>query len=146
MVWTVRRSNPSGRDFPNPSRPAHPASYTMGTGAWRWTPTPPSIAEVEGRVELYICSPSGPSWSVIGLTLPFTLTLSQLLYINMRNFTVIIKILYTKYTGYYQHEWRQGLQTSTKHVTSWCVHGHEPTGNWLAGWATTSFSQWLRHV
>ena len=27
---------------------------------------PPSSAEVEGRVELYICSNSGPSWPVIG--------------------------------------------------------------------------------
>ena len=27
---------------------------------------PPSSAKVEGRVELYICSPSGPTWSVIG--------------------------------------------------------------------------------
>jgi len=31
----------------------------------------PSSAEVEGRVELYI-SPSGPSWPVLGWTLPFT--------------------------------------------------------------------------
>ena len=29
-----------------------------------------SSAEVEGRVELYICSPSRPSWSVIGWPLP----------------------------------------------------------------------------
>ena len=31
---------------------------------------PPSSAKVEGRVQLYICSPSGPSWPVLGLTLP----------------------------------------------------------------------------
>ena len=37
---------------------------------------PPSSTEVEGRVELYICSPSGPSWPVIGWPLPFTFTLS----------------------------------------------------------------------
>ena len=36
-------------------------------GAWRWPPTT-SSAEVEGRVELYICSPSGPSWPVLGRT------------------------------------------------------------------------------
>ena len=41
-------------------------------GAWRWSSTP-SVAEVEGRVELYICSPSGPSWTVIGGTLPLPL-------------------------------------------------------------------------
>jgi hypothetical protein len=31
---------------------------------------PPSSAEVEGRVEIYICSPSGHSWLVIGWTVP----------------------------------------------------------------------------
>ena len=32
---------------------------------------PPTYsAEVEGRVELYICFPFGPSWPVIGRTLP----------------------------------------------------------------------------
>ena len=41
------------------------------SGAWRWQPTP-SSAEVEERVKLYLCSPSGPSWPVLGWTLPFT--------------------------------------------------------------------------
>ena len=40
--------------------------------AWRWPPTP-SNAGVEGRVELYICSASGPSWPVLGWTLPLPL-------------------------------------------------------------------------
>ena len=74
--WTVRGSNPGGRrDFPHPFRPAlgpHPASYTMGTGSFQGVKQPgddvdhPSLssAEVEGRVELYICSHSGPSWPV----------------------------------------------------------------------------------
>ena len=31
---------------------------------------PPSRAEVEGRVQLYLYSPSGPSWPVLGRTLP----------------------------------------------------------------------------
>jgi hypothetical protein len=64
---------------------AHPASYTMGTslyrgnavGVWRWPPTSSSI-EVKERVELYLCSLSGPSWPVLGWTLPlryFTLHL-----------------------------------------------------------------------
>ena len=53
---------------------AHPASCTMGTGSFPGVkrprrgfehPTPP-IAEVEGRVQLNICSPSGSSWPVIG--------------------------------------------------------------------------------
>jgi hypothetical protein len=36
---------------------------------------PPSSAEVKERVELYLYSPSGPSWLVLGRTLP-------LLYMN----------------------------------------------------------------
>ena len=55
---------------------AHPASYTMGTGSFPEVKrprrgidySPPSRAEVEERVELYICSPSGPLWPVIGWT------------------------------------------------------------------------------
>jgi len=53
---------------------AHPASYTMDTVYFPGVKRPgrgvdhppPSSAEVEGRVELYICSPSGPSWPVVG--------------------------------------------------------------------------------
>jgi len=53
---------------------AHAASYTRGTRSLPGVKqpghcvdhSPPSNAEVEGRVELYICSPSGPSWPVLG--------------------------------------------------------------------------------
>jgi hypothetical protein len=31
---------------------------------------PPSSARVKGRVELYLYSPSGPSWPIVGRTLP----------------------------------------------------------------------------
>jgi hypothetical protein len=56
---------------------AYPASCTMGTGTLPEIKLPgrgvdhqpPSVAEVEGRVELYIYFPSGPSWPVIGRTL-----------------------------------------------------------------------------
>jgi hypothetical protein len=67
---------------------AHPASCTMGTGslsrgkgaeAWRWSPTP-SSAEVKERVELYLYSPSGSSWQVIGWTLPLVLCHMSLLF------------------------------------------------------------------
>ena len=59
-----------GRDFPG----AHPISYKMGTGSFpgvkrpgRNVDHPPtSSTEVEGRVELYICSPSGSLWPVLG--------------------------------------------------------------------------------
>ena len=53
---------------------AHPASYAMGTGSFPGVKRPgrgadhqlPSSAEVEGRLELNICSLSGPSWPVLG--------------------------------------------------------------------------------
>ena len=72
---------------------AHPASYTMRTGSFpgvkrprRGVDHPPtSSAEVEGRVELYICSPSGPSWPVRGRTLPLPL-LPFMEYKNWKNY------------------------------------------------------------
>jgi len=48
---------------------AHPASYTMGTGSFlgRGIDHPlPSSVEVKETVELYLYSPSGPSWPVLG--------------------------------------------------------------------------------
>jgi hypothetical protein len=42
-------------------------------GAWRW-PLIPSSAEVKEGVEVYVCSPSGPSWPVLGWPLPLPLT------------------------------------------------------------------------
>jgi hypothetical protein len=52
---------------------AHPTSYTMGTesipGEKRpgcGDDHPPSSTKVKGRVQLYICAPSGPSWPVLG--------------------------------------------------------------------------------
>ena len=65
------------RDFSAPVQTgsgAYPASYIMATGYFPGVKRPGcgvdhpsrSSAEVEGRVELYICSPSGPSWPVRG--------------------------------------------------------------------------------
>ena len=57
---------------------AHPASCTMGTGSFLGVKRPghgvdnppPSSAEVKGRVELHLNSPSGPLWHILGWTLP----------------------------------------------------------------------------
>ena len=53
---------------------AHTASCTMGTGSFPGVKRPgrgvehpsPSSAVVKERIELYLYSPSGPSWSVLG--------------------------------------------------------------------------------
>jgi len=69
--------NPGGGEIFHtcPDRPwAHPASYTMGTSSFPGVKKPgrgidhtsPSSAEVKERVELYLYSPSGPSWPVLG--------------------------------------------------------------------------------
>ena len=59
----------------------HPASYTTGTGSFPGVKRPgcgvdhptPSSTEVKKRVELYFYSPSGPSWPVLGWSLPLPL-------------------------------------------------------------------------
>jgi hypothetical protein len=70
------------RDFPHPSRPAlgptqspynrYRVSYPRVNRPGRGADNPPSGAEVEERQELYLCSPSGPSWAVLGWTLPLS--------------------------------------------------------------------------
>jgi len=55
---------------------AHPATHAMCTGSFLGGGVkrpgrgidhpPPSRAEVKERVELYLYSPSGPSWAVLG--------------------------------------------------------------------------------
>jgi len=80
-IGTVRGSNPAcGEIFrTRPDRlwgpPSLPYNGYRGkaAGALRWPPTP-SSAEVKERVELYLYSPSGPSWPVLGSTLPYTYT------------------------------------------------------------------------
>ena len=61
---------------------AHPASYAMGTGclsrgvkrSGRDVNHPPSSKSgVKERVELYLYSPSEPSWPVPGLNLPYVI-------------------------------------------------------------------------
>jgi len=78
MGWTVWESSPGGgvRFFaPIQNGPgAHPATYTMSTGSFPGVKRlgrgvdhpPPSSAEVEERIELYIYYTSGPLWPVLG--------------------------------------------------------------------------------
>ena len=47
--------------FPGVKRPERGVNHPLS-----------SSAEVKERVELYLYSPSGPSWPVLGRTLPFT--------------------------------------------------------------------------
>jgi len=77
--WAIRGSNPGeGEIFRTcPDRPWGPPSLLYNgyrvfpgdkaTGEWRWPPSE-SSDEVEGRVQLYISSLSGPSWPVLGRT------------------------------------------------------------------------------
>jgi hypothetical protein len=56
-----------GRDFWHPSRPA----LGLTQPPVQWIPgkvdhPPPSSTEVKERVQLYLYSPSGPSWPVVG--------------------------------------------------------------------------------
>jgi hypothetical protein len=116
---------------------AHPASYTMGTslsrgpvlgptqppiqwvpvfpgdkvaGAWRCQPTL-SSAGVNERVELYLYSPSGPSWSVLGWTIylfcfPVTsISLLRLSFTSYHRFSVYISTIYN-YIQYYTNMWQ----------------------------------------
>jgi len=77
------------RDFPHTSRPALGPSQPLV----QWVPGlsrgqngrgvvltthPPSNAEIEGRVELYLYSTSGPLWSVLGWNLPLHFTTGNL--------------------------------------------------------------------
>jgi hypothetical protein len=76
-----RKARFSASDQNSPG--AHPASCTVDTGSFlgvkrpgRGVKHPPtSNTEVKERVELYLYSPSGPSWSVLGWPLPLPLPL-----------------------------------------------------------------------
>ena len=83
MGWTVRGSNNGGRGeilSTRPDRPWVPPSLLCNgypvfpggkaAGAWRWPPTPFG-AEVKERVKIYLYSPSGLSWPLLGWTLPY---------------------------------------------------------------------------
>jgi hypothetical protein len=89
MGWTVRGSNPGGGEIfrSRLDRPWGPPSllyngYRVSFPGVkrpnRGVDHPPSSsAEVKERVELYLYSPSGPSWPVIGRTLPFLIIIQS---------------------------------------------------------------------
>ena len=72
---------------------AHPASCTMGTGSFQEVKRPgrgaehlpPSKRRGHERVGLYLYSPSGPQWPVIGSTFTFTLPIYK--YITYKHYT-----------------------------------------------------------
>ena len=78
MSWTFRGSNPGGDDMFRtlPDRRLVPpiliysgnwVSFRGGTVPRVWCyPPASSSAEVKERVQLYLYSPSGPSWPVLG--------------------------------------------------------------------------------
>ena len=78
--WTVRGSRFSAPVQTGPG--AYPASCTTGTGSFPGVKLPvrgadhppPSKCGGHERVGLYLYSPSGPSWPVIGRTFTFTFT------------------------------------------------------------------------
>jgi len=67
-----------GRDVPHPFKPAlgvHPVSYTMGTGSFPGVKSGRGVAltthphlgqEVKEKVDLYLYSPFGSSWPLLG--------------------------------------------------------------------------------
>jgi hypothetical protein len=83
MGWTIRRSNPGGGEIfrtreDRPRGPpillykGYPESFPVVKRPERGVNHPhPSSAEVKERVELYLYSLSGPSWPVLGRTLPY---------------------------------------------------------------------------
>ena len=95
---------------------AHPASYTLGTESFTGVKRPgrgvdhqpPSSAEVKERVELYIYSTSGPSWPLLGRTLPLPLILQ----LN----TIVEQTNVHKYTENSLYRPHNELHISASHV------------------------------
>jgi hypothetical protein len=94
MLWAGRARDrfPVGARFSTPVQTglgAHPASYTVDTGSFpgvKWPVRgvdhpPPSSAKFNGRVELYLYSPSGPLWPVLGRTLQRSSLASELIHL-----------------------------------------------------------------
>ena len=85
--WTFRGSNPGWEAiFPasvQTGSGVHPASYTMGSGSFPGLKRPergvdhPFSAVVKEREQVYLYSPTRPSWPVLGWSLPLPLPWSH---------------------------------------------------------------------
>ena len=77
---------------------AHPASYTMDTGSFPRVKRPgrgadhppPSQRRGHERVGLYLYSPSGPQWPVMGEPLPYLLLARPVLPSNRKGTALLI--------------------------------------------------------
>jgi hypothetical protein len=87
---------------------AYPAFCTMGTESVPWVKRPgrgvdhppPSSTKVKERVELYLYSPSGPSWPVLGWTLPYPGNfVLYFLKANIYKYSVITDIIFIHQTN-----------------------------------------------
>jgi hypothetical protein len=104
--WTVQGSNPSGGEIyrNRPDRPWGPPSllYNGYRVCFPGVKRPgrgvdhplPSSVWIKERVELYLYSPSGPSWPVVGRPLPLTFEAISLLERRLKK-TFYIKVDYT---------------------------------------------------
>ena len=147
MGWTIRGSNPvGGRDFPHPStrRGFHPATTSFPRlkrperGVYH---PPPSSAEAEGRVELYICSVFGPSWPVLGWTLPDVCVL-WLSYSVFRQKRVPFRTYHLRATGL-KHKLKLCLPNS---LLVKCTGVHLRDGMMLRLWSSGSWRRVFWHM
>jgi hypothetical protein len=80
----------------------HPASYIIGTGLFpcvkrsgRGVNHPsPSSTKVKEGIELYLCSPSVPSWHRVNFTLPFYLAENCVLSTKMNQLMVFEEVIF----------------------------------------------------
>jgi hypothetical protein len=94
MGWTVRGSNSGESEIfcirpewrwgpPNLLYNGYRLSFPGVKRPWRGVNhPPPTSAEVKDRVELYVYSPSGPSWPVPGRTSPLPLLYKILFFLR----------------------------------------------------------------
>jgi hypothetical protein len=118
------------RDFPYPSRPAlgptqSPIQWVPGFfPAVKWSGRgvdhPPAYsAEIKERVELYLYFPSGPSWPVLGWSLPFPLPHQSILTIINSPSLLYVFLFWFNYTPRFVSFWNS--KDVTGQFTEKCV-------------------------